>query len=331
MTHEELNTYIDEVLRRVKAIPGVADAGITDAVPLANDRSYGVFAKGSEDKRDNNPEAYIRTVTDGYVNTMGIRVIEGRDISAHDTPLAELVVLVNQTAAHTLWPGEDAVGRILRAGGDERRVVGIVGDVRHAALERSSGIEVYIPMRQTSDYASTSLVVRTTLPTASLATNVRSALEPIAPGLSTNEIRTLQQSVDAAVSPRRFFTLMLAGFAVFALGLAVLGIYGVISYTVTQRTQEIAVRMALGASATQLQARIIRQTLGLAAIGMLLGSAASWALARSLGSFLYGVSSADPITFVAMLVILTTAAVLGGWLPARRASRIDPMLAMRAS
>jgi hypothetical protein len=130
---------------------------------------------------------------------------------------------------------------------------------------------------------------------------------------------------------RRFFTLMLGGFAVFALSLALLGIYSVISYTVTQRTQEIAVRMALGASAAQLQARIIRETLGVAAAGMVAGSAASWILARTLGGFLYGVTAADPVTFVAMLAILTLAATLGGYLPARRASRIDPMEAIRSS
>ena len=328
---DERNAYFDDVLARVRQIPGVADAGVTDAVPLGNDRSYGVLPEGAADTRDNNPEAFIRTVTDGYVHAMGIRVVDGRDISGRDTPLTEPVVLVNQTAARALWPGQPALGKMLRTGSGPRRVVGIVGDVRHSALEKAAGIEVYIPLRQTDDYASASLVVRSTLSPAALASSVRTALAPVAPGLATNQVRTLEQVVDAAVSPRRFFTLMLGGFALFAILLALLGIYSVISYTVTQRTREIAVRMALGASAARLQARIITQTLQLAAIGMIIGSAASWALARTLGGMLYGVSATDPLTYVAMLATLTVAAALGGYLPARRASRIDPMLAIRAN
>jgi ABC-type antimicrobial peptide transport system permease subunit len=141
----------------------------------------------------------------------------------------------------------------------------------------------------------------------------------------------LQQLVDKAVSPRRFVVLLLGGFALFALVLASLGIYGVISYSVSQRTQEIGIRMALGASAVNLQMRIILQTLGLAAVGMLLGMGASWALARALRGFLFGVTSTDPITFAGMLIVLTTVSAIAGYLPARRASRIDPMTALRTT
>jgi predicted permease len=327
---DETNAYYSDVLARVKQIPGVTNAAITDALPLSSERSWSIGAKGHVYAPNTKPETYMRVVTDGYLKTMGIRVVEGRDFTEQDTPQSEPVALVNETAARVLWPGEDAIGKIIANGGDDRRVVGIVRDVRHAALEKESGNEMYMPMRQTGNYSSASLVVRGTLSPGALASSIRAALSPIAPELSTNEIRTLDQVVDAAVSPRRFFTLMLGGFAVFAVGLALLGIYGVISYTVTQRTQEIAIRMALGASATQLQGRIIRQTLGLAAIGMALGTVASWALARTLGGFLFGVTTTDPLTFVAMLAIIVTAAALGGYIPARRASRIDPMLAIRA-
>jgi ABC-type antimicrobial peptide transport system permease subunit len=140
----------------------------------------------------------------------------------------------------------------------------------------------------------------------------------------------LQQLVDKAVSPRRFVVWLLGGFALFALVLASLGIYGVISYSVNQRTQEIGIRMALGASAGNLQAGILLQTLGLATIGMIVGAAVSWALARTLSGLLYGVTPADPVTFAGMLVVLTAVAALAGYLPARRASRIDPMVALRA-
>jgi ABC-type antimicrobial peptide transport system permease subunit len=190
---------------------------------------------------------------------------------------------------------------------------------------------MYLPIRQTRDFPSVDLVVRTTLPPSALASTVRAALKPIEPNLPANEFRPLQQLVDKAVSPRRFVVLLLGGFAFFALMLASLGIYGVISYSVNQRTQEIGIRMALGASARDLQLRIMLQTLGLAAIGLALGTAGSWALGRLLTGFLFGVTSTDPVTFLGMVVIFATVAVTGGYLPARRASRIDPMAALRCS
>jgi ABC-type antimicrobial peptide transport system permease subunit len=206
-----------------------------------------------------------------------------------------------------------------------------VGDVRHLALEQGAGLEMYLPIRQTGDYSSVDLVVRTTLPPAELASAVRAALKPVEPNLPGNDFRTLQQLVDKAVSPRRFVVLLLGGFALFALILASLGIYAVISYSVNQRTQEIGIRMALGASAKDLQVRILGQTLGLAAIGMLIGVIASWAVARALRGLLFGVTSADPVTFAGMLIVLTAVAATAGYLPARRASRIDPMIALRAN
>ena len=243
--------------------------------------------------------------------------------------ISKEVIIINETMARSLWPGEDAMGQILQVDKD-RRVVGIVGDVRHLALEQAAGNEMYLPIRQCGDFASVDLVVRTTLPPAELASSVRAALKPIEPNLPASDFRTIQQLVDKAVSPRRFVVLLLGGFALFALVLASLGIYGVISYSVNQRTQEIGIRMALGASAGDLQTGIILQTLGLAAIGMLLGAAISWALARALSGLLYGVTPGDPATFAGMLIVLTAVAALAGYLPARRASRIDPMVALRA-
>jgi ABC-type antimicrobial peptide transport system permease subunit len=209
--------------------------------------------------------------------------------------------------------------------------VGVIADVRHLALEEGAGSEMYIPLRQTGDFSTVNLVVRSSLTPASLGTSLRSALAPVVPNLPTNEIQTLTKVVDKAVSPRRFLTTLLGAFAVFSLTLALLGIYGVISYTVSHRTQEIGVRIALGASARHVQGRIIRETLGLAAIGMALGTVASWAMARTLSGFLYGVTSTDPITFVGMLVTLTAVAIISGYMPARRASRIDPLMALRSN
>jgi predicted lysophospholipase L1 biosynthesis ABC-type transport system permease subunit len=213
----------------------------------------------------------------------------------------------------------------------ERHVVGVVGDVRHLALEQASGMEMYLPMRQCPDHASMDLVIRTSLDPAEFAAGVRAALRPIAPNLPGKDFRTLQQLVDQAVSPRRFVVLLLGGFALFALLLASLGIYGVVSYGVSQRTQEIGIRMALGASASRLQAGIIGQTLGLAAAGMLIGAAVSRVLARALGGLLFGVTAADPPTFLAIAVVFVLVGAAAGYFPARRASRIDPSIALRAS
>jgi ABC-type antimicrobial peptide transport system permease subunit len=189
---------------------------------------------------------------------------------------------------------------------------------------------MYIPLRQCSDLPSTELVVRSAQATAPLVAAVRDTLKPLAPNLPANAVRTMQQLVDRSVSPRRFVVLMLGGFAVFALILASLGIYALISYSVNQRTQEIGIRMALGASARDVQTRIVLQTLRLAAIGLVIGVAASWAIARSLSGLLFGVTASDPVTFLGMLLVLIVVATLAGYLPARRASRIDPLVALRA-
>jgi predicted permease len=330
-TPEQRNAYFDEVLRRVRAISGVEHAGITDALPLGRNRTWGARAKGVTYERGRGPTAFVRVVTEGYPAAMGIPLKAGRDISERDVPASEPVILINETMARTLWPGQDPLGKIvLNACAAERRVIGVVGDVRHLALEQTSGNEMYIPMRQCRDQSSVDLVLRAAVAPAQMAGAVRAALQPLAPNLTTNDFRTVQQLVDKSVSPRRFLVLLLAGFAAFALALASLGIYGLISYSVNQRTQEIGIRMAIGASGRDVRVRIISQTLWLAAIGMAIGTVASLALARGFTGLLFGVTPTDPATFVGMLLALTTVAVVAGYLPARRASSIDPMVALRA-
>jgi predicted permease len=328
-TPAKQNAYIDEVLRRVRETPGVLGAGISDALPLGRNRTWGVGAKGVQYERGRAPFGYVRVVSDGYFAAMGIPLRAGRDFTERDSLGTDSVIIINETMARTLWPGQEAIGQIMRAD-RERRVVGVVGDVRHLALEATSGNEFYLPVRQTGDRPSMDLVVRTTQPVATLASTVRAVLKPLQPDLPGNDFRTLQTLVDKAVSPRRFTVLLLAGFAAFALVLASLGIYGVISYSVGQRAQEIGIRMALGASAGQLQRKIVLQTLGLAGIGMAIGGTGAWLLARAMSTLLYGVKATDPATFVGMAAVLTIVAAVAGYLPARRASRMDPMLALRA-
>ena len=330
-TQEQRNSYFTEALHRVLDVPGIEGAGLSDSLPLGHNRSWGVAAKGVQYTPETYPNGFPRIISDGYFHAMGIPLKAGRDFTEQDTKGALNVIIINETLAKNLWPGENPIGKIVRADDPERTVVGVVGDVHHMALEEGSGNEFYIPMRQTQDYGTVDLVVRTSMSTAELASRLREALRPIEPDLPTANLRMLQTMVDRAVSPRRFVVWLLGGFAGFALVLASLGIYAVISYSVSQRTQEIGIRMALGASAETLQRSILLQTLGLAGIGIVVGTVASWALARTLSGLLFGVTSSDPVTFAGMLVILTAVAALAGYLPARRASRIDPMSALRMS
>jgi predicted permease len=329
-TRERMLAYVDDVLGRAKAVAGVQSVALSDGLPLGSNRSWGVLAKGHVYARGTEPVAFVRVVTEGYPRAMGMRVLAGRDFSPQDGPSSAGVVMVNETMARSLWPGKDPIGKIVQADTD-RVVVGVVGDVRHLALEQAAGLEMYLPLRQTLDFGTVDLVVRSTLEPRSLAASMRSALAPVVPNLPTNEVQSLTQVVDKAVSPRRFLTTLLGGFATFAVALALIGIYGVISYTVSQRTQEIGVRIALGATASHVQRRIIRETLTLTAAGVAIGTIGSWSMARALSGFLFGVTASDPVTFAAMLVTLLAVALVSGYVPARRASRIDPLTAIRSS
>jgi predicted permease len=328
-TQAKRNAYFDEALQLMKNTNGIAASGLTDVLPLEGDRSWGVAGKGQIYERDDYPEAFVRIVSDGYLQAMGIKLLAGRDFTEHDTPQSEQVIIINKTLAERLWPGQDPIGQMVTQDGG-RRVVGVVSGVRHITVEQESGSEMYLPMRQTNDFSAVQLVVRTTLPEAAVAATVRSALKPIAPNLAANEFRVVQQLVDKATSPRRFVVMLLTGFSTFALILAALGIYAVISYSVHQRTYEIGIRMALGESAGTLQLRIIRQTLRLAVIGLIIGLAGSWIMTRALVGLLFGVSANDPASFIGMVIILVTVAAAAGYFPARRASRIDPITALRS-
>lgn len=331
-TQAQQNSYFDEILRRVRAIPGVSAAGLSDVLPLGHNRSWGAPAKGQAYKPDDFPDAFVRVVSDGYLQAMGIALKKGRDLSERDRETnAKPVMLINETLARRLWPAQDPVGKLIV--GDctngDREVVGVVADVRHIALEQSSGSEMYMPIRQCQDWGNVDLVVRSTLPLPDLASRVEATLRPLIPDLPKGSMRQLTNLIDRAVSPRRFIVLLLSGFAAFALVLASLGIYGVISYSVARRTQEIGVRMALGAQTARIQGRIVGQTLLLALIGLLMGALASAALAHGLRSLLFGVTYRDPYTFLVASAAILAVSALAGYLPAHRASQIDPIVSLR--
>lgn len=331
-TLERRNAYFDDVLRTVRAIPGVEAAGLTDALPLGDNfgwRTWGAAAKGSA-REDGRLEPLVRMVDDDYFTTMQIRLRAGRTFAATDDASGQAVVIVNDTLARALWPGEDPLGRILVSSRKEWLVVGVATDARYFSLDRDSGAEMYMPLRQTGDYEVVDLVVRASGPPARLVPAVRAALKGVDPDLPATQFRTLEQLIDRSVFARRLVVLLLAGFAGFGLILASLGIYGVISYSVSQRRQEIGIRLALGASPRVVEVHFLTETLKLALAGLAVGLPASWIAARAIKGLLFGVASTDSVTFAAVLLLVGGVAALAGYVPARRASRIDPITALRS-
>jgi predicted permease len=334
---EKRTAIFQQILSRVSSIPGVEAAGMTDYLPLGQNRAWGTpWPEGvpRPDKMPAGPLVYV--VTPGYLRAMGTGM-RGRDFTWSDGPHGEPVVVISQAyarfvASYAHWPNNDPVGQILATGntgpGQQMRIVGVAADVHEESVEGETGWQIYYPMTQASP-TSAELVLRTTLPPAELANNVLRTLRDINPKQPIAEFRPIQTLVDHANSPRRFFMLLVASFAGLGLLLAALGIYGVISYSVTQRTQEIGICMALGASMANVQISVIAKTLRLALVGVAVGTIASLLLSKGIAALLFGTTPTDPITFAGMILLLGTVALVAGYLPARRASRINPMVALR--
>jgi predicted permease len=333
---QKRTAIFQQVLSRVSAIPGVEAAGIADYLPLSQNRAWGLpFPKGVKRPEgiDNGPLVYV--VTQGYLRAMGTG-LRGRDFAWSDGPKSEAVVMINQSFARFLanyahWPNGDAVGQLLNDGPNhDLRVIGVVDDVHEENVDGEAGWQIYYPATQ-SDPSGAELVIRTTLPPVVLANTVLRTLRDLNPRQPLAEFIPIQSLVDHANSPRRFFMFLVAAFAGLGLLLAALGIYGVISYTVTRQTQEIGIRMALGASAGLVERQVLVSTLRLTLIGVFLGAFASLATARLIASLLFATSPWDGVTYVAMAVALLAVAAFSGYIPARRASRISPMVALRAN
>jgi predicted permease len=321
-----------EIVRRTLALPGVEVAGISDNLPMSRNRSWGIAAKGEQKPRGADfVPIFVYIVSPGYLDAMGMRLIEGRDINWEDLYNNRDVVILNETVARRLWPGQDPIGHIAFAGGREAQVIGVIADVRESSAEENARAQMYLPATKWFGPEGTNLVLRSKLPAGSLAASVMSTLRQINPGQPATEFKPIQRLVDRATSPRRFFVLLVGAFACLALLLASLGIYGVISYTVTRQKQEIGIRMALGATETRVQLDVIRRTLRLAAVGIVLGIITSVAVARVVASLLFRTAPTDPLTFMGMVLLLASVALLAGYLPARRASKVHPMIALRAN
>ena len=319
-----------QILARVGALPGVEAAGMADYLPLGPNREWDTpVPVGKVFRPGELPDPLVYVVTPGFIRAMGIR-LRGRDFTWADGPHSQRVVLINASAARVYWPGEDAVDKILMRGKEEDRVIGVVEDVHEENVEAGSGSQIYYPVTQ-QEPAGAQLVVRTSLPPAALAATILHTLRELNPNQPAAEFRPIRSIVDRAVSPRRFFMLLVAAFAGLGLVLATLGIYGVISYGVTRQRPEIGIRMALGASTGHVQRQVLASTLRLAFAGMLLGTVAALAVAKVIASLLFATSPWDLPTYLGMAVALLLVAAISGYIPARRASSINPTEALRSN
>jgi len=335
-----------EILARLRALPGARSAGLIDDLPLSTGHRNGMFliqsspdeVKSYEDfgRLIQDPErtgmAEYRAASEGYFETMGIPLVRGRLFEASDDAEAPHVALVSQGLVQEKWPNEDPLGKLIQFGnmdGDLRllRVVGIVGDVLHGGLDAPSRSTIYTSARQRppSDY---SVVIGFTAGGSGLAASTREVVRQVAPDVPPR-FRTIEEVVSESLADRRFNAVLLGAFGAAALLLAVLGIYGVVAYGVTERTREIGLRMALGARPNDVLGLVVGQGSRLVAAGLVFGLVLAFGLTRLLSSLLFQVGAADPATYIALVLGLGGIALLACYLPARQASRVDPMVSLR--
>jgi predicted permease len=333
--------FYQGILRRVESLPGVVSAGAINHLPLAGDvwgHSYEVEGRPPPGPGDQ-PNAIYRVVMPGYFRTMKIPIVRGRDVTAADSRAAAGVVVINQQLARDEWPGEDPIGKRITLGGPQPlTVVGVVKDSRQGSWSEAPGAEMYIPYLQSDDYlrglssvrAYMTLVVRASVDPAALVPAIAREIRAQDSLVTLAEIQTMDRVVGEANARPRLYLVLMGGFAALALILAIIGIYGVMSYSVSQRIHEIGVRMALGARRRDVLRLVLGQALVMTMVGIAIGLGLAIAVGRLMKSFLYGVSPTDPLTLTAVPMLLALVALAATYVPARRAVRVDPMSSLRA-
>lgn len=325
--------FYQPVVDRVRVLPGVREAGWISALPLQSFGNSGDFyIQGRPELRPKDaPLAEFRIVSSGYFRALGIPVLRGRAIDSTDTREAPPVVLVNQALVDRYFEkGEDPLDRIIVFGDPPRTIVGIVGNTRQTGLREPPQPEIYVPVAMVGNpFRQMSLVVSTQLPPESLVSAVRGAIAEVSRGVPVSNVKTMERVIADSLADRSLYAMLLGIFAGVALILASAGIYGVLSFLVSQRTQEIGVRMALGATAGNILKSVVADSLKPVLIGIALGSAGALAATRALKTLLYGVAANDMFTFIAVGLAMLVVAVAASWLPARRAALVDPASALR--
>lgn len=328
--------FYRELTDRLSRLPGVQSAAGVGVLPLGGDfDTVGTTVEGTNygPGEEPYPERYV--VTPNYFDVMEIKLVRGRFLSEADNEQAPLTVVVSETAAQRWWPNADPIGRHLRLPGYTREmdqvwrtVVGVVKDVKQVGLDAPHTMQVYVPQAQQRN-GFMALVVRTQSDPLNYAAEVRRQISAMDKNLAVSDIASMDQILSASVAPRRFSTILLGLFAGLGLLLASVGVYGILSYSVAQRTQEIGIRMALGAARKDVFSLVVGQGLKLVLIGMFAGVLGTLLLARLMGSLLFGISPSDPVTFACVAAMLGGVAFLASYLPARRAAKVDPMVALR--
>ncbi|HEV8337701.1 MAG TPA: ABC transporter permease [Candidatus Polarisedimenticolia bacterium] len=324
--------FFQDLLQRVRPLPGVRAAAVVSHLPLSGqDTNGGILIEGRAVPTGEEPLVELRIASPDYFRAMGIPVLRGRAFTEADDAQAPAVAVINQAMARRLFPGQDPMGKRIDMqwlGKGWQEVVGVVGDVKHDSLDAPTLAEAYAPLAQRPN-PSMNLVVRAASSPVALAAALRERVSAVDPDQPVSEIRTLDRVVADSTVDRRFSTILFGGFAGVALFLATLGLYGVIAYSVTQRTHEIGVRMALGARRSDVLRLVVGQGLRLVAAGVGLGLAAALPLAGLLSGLLFGVPARDPMTFGGVPILLAAVAWIACYLPARRATKVDPIIALR--
>ena len=330
-----LQSYWDVVLAKLRALPSVTSVALVNELPMSGDDFSSSFrVEGRTVAEKDEPSAELRAATPDYFRTMAIPLRQGRMFTHADRLGGARVLLISETAARMFFPGGDAIGQRLRFGArggyeeNKGEIVGIVGDVHHFGLDAPAPPMFYLPLAQAGLDGATA-VIRTAGLLGPLGPSARKAIQSIDRDALVGEMIPLETMVSGSLGQRRFYMMLLGAFAGLALVLAAVGLYGVISYTVAQRTHEIGIRVALGAARKEVLSMIMRQGLGFAAIGLAVGQVMTIMLSRALKGLLVGVSTTDPLTLVVTAAMLLIVAVLACYVPARRATRVDPMVALR--
>jgi predicted permease len=336
---EQVNGFWRALEQKINSVPGVASASITNGLPPerpinANDTYIEGFTEVPNGPRHNID--YWQIVGNHYFETIGIRVIEGRGLDERDTAGGPLTAVINQTMARVYYGNQSPIGRSINPEGGSkqpesyRTIVGVVEDVKNAALDKPAGTEAFFPGLQRNFAGRTIYVVaRTGGDPKRLLGGIRAVVRQLDPALPLTQVRTMEEVLASAKSRPRLLTTLLGLFSATALVLAMVGLYGVISYSVTRRTTEFGIRMAMGASAGDLLGLVLGQGLRLALAGVAAGAIGSLALTRLIRGLLFGVSAFDPMTFAAMAGVLIAVTLLACVVPAKRASKVDPLVALR--
>lgn len=327
---QHLRVFYDESLARVGALPGVRSAALTLSTPIVGSQWNTFFyaADKPEPPAGQAPEAAYTPVSANYFETMGIRVVKGRVFNTTDTENSAPVTVINESLARRIWPGEDPLGKRLKRGAIVREVVGVVADIKLNGVENAAPMEFYAPLVQ-EPMGGVGLMVRTAGDPLAAAASIERAIHSVDKDLPVFRVRTMDQLLGNALAQRRLTLTLLLSFAVLALLLASIGIYGVISYSVRQRTHELGIRMALGAQAGDVLKLILAQGLKLVLLGIGIGLLAASAMARLIETLLFNVRPIDPLTFTVIALVLTFVALVACYIPARRATKVDPLIALR--